>query len=146
VTVNWPDRLLVIFILIAVPLLLIAFPLWLLFGGLRTFALRPLARQFEDIVLHDPPEPGDVSFTYHTYRGLLLWVTQEEHRVSAPIVEAEKLLNRLWRFNLSWGLLSRGFLFIPFLATGNYLTQRRAIRRQAATMSEQELFGDKESA
>jgi hypothetical protein len=72
-------------------------------------------------------------------------VTQDEHRVSAPIAEAEKLLNRLWRFNLSWGLLSRGFLFIPFLATGNYLTQRRAIRGQAATMNEQQMFGGTES-
>jgi hypothetical protein len=143
--VNWSDRLLVLFVLVSIPLLLIVFPLWLLSGGLRTFALRPLSRRFDGILLHDPPEPGDVSFTYHTYRGLFLWVREDEHHVSAPVAEAEKLLARLWRFNLTWGLLSRGFVLIPFLATGNYLAQRRSIRRQATILMQQKLFGETES-
>jgi hypothetical protein len=77
------------------------------------------------------PEPGDVKFIYHTYRGLLLWFTQTEHRVFAHPEDAEKLLKRLLRFNLTWGMLSYGFVFIPVVSYGNYRAQLRSIRQQA---------------
>ena len=133
---SWPERLLFLFVLIGVPLLLIAFPLYLLFGGLRTFALRPLRRCYDGIRLREVAGAGDVRFVYHTYRGLLLWVTQDEHRVAAPAGDAERLLGRLLRFNLTWGLLSYGMLFVPFLAVGNYYAQRKSIRQQAATFGQ----------
>lgn len=126
----WQDRIFIWLVLIAVPLVLIAFPIYLLCGGLYSFARRPLERCLEGIALHDAPQPGDVVFTYHTYRGLLLWCTQSEHRVIAPAADAERLLGRLLRFNLTWGLLSYGLLFIPFLAVSNYYAQRSSIRRQ----------------
>jgi hypothetical protein len=125
------DRLLIIAVLLAVPLLLIGLPLYLLFGGLRSFARRPLERCFEGIELHEKPVPGDVAFVYHTYRGFLLWWLQEEHRVIAPLPDAERLLGRLLRFNLTWGLLSKAMLFVPPLALGNYYAQRRSIKKQA---------------
>lgn len=125
------DRIFIVLVLVAVPLVLVAFPIYLLFGGLYSFARRPLERCFEGIELHDEPKPGDVAFVYHTYRGLLLWATQTEHRIIAPAGDAERLLGRLLRYNLTWGMLSRGFLFIPFLAVGNYYAQRSAIRRQS---------------
>ena len=40
------------------------------------------------------------------------------------------LLARLLRFNLTWGMLSYGLLFVPFLAIGNYLAQKRSIEKQ----------------
>jgi hypothetical protein len=128
--VSWPERLLFLFVMIGVPLLLIVFPLYLLFGGLRTFALRPMQRCFDGIRLHKSPMAGDVRFVYHTYRGLLFWVKQDEHRVIAPAEDAERLLGRLLRFNLTWGMLSYGMVFIPFLAVGNYNAQRKSIRQQ----------------
>ena len=130
---SWCERLLLLLVLISIPLLLIVFPLYLLFGGLRTFALRPLQRCFKGIRLRELPEVGDVYFVYHTYRGLLFWVTQEEHRIIAPAEDAERLLGRLLRFNLTWGMLSYGMVFIPFLAVGNYYAQRKSIRQQAAS-------------
>lgn len=126
-----PDGILMLVLRISIPLLLVVFPLYLLLGGLRTFALRPLSRCFEGIDLHESLEPNDVRFVYHTYRGLLLWVTQEGHRGYASTEDAKKLLGRLLRFNLTWGMLSYGLLFVPFLAVGSYYSQRWSIREQS---------------
>lgn len=127
---DWSDRLFIIAVLVAVPLLLIVFPLYLLFGGLRTFALKPLQRCFEGIRLSQTLGADDVQFVYHTYRGFLFWVTQEEHCIVAPAEDAERLLNRLLRFNLTWGMMSYGLAFIPFIAVANYYSLRKSIRRQ----------------
>lgn len=128
---SFLDRLPFILLALAIVATLIAVPAYLLFGGLRTFALKPLQRCYDGIELHEPPKPGDVQLLYHTYRGLLLWVTVDEHRIHASPDAAEQLLGRLLRFNLTWGLLAFGFAFIPLLAIGNYFAQRRSIRAQA---------------
>lgn len=99
-------------------------------GGVSGVGLGPLRRRFEGIRLHKSAEPGDVTFTYHTYRGILLWVIQAEHRVIAPAEDARRLLKRLLAYNLTWGMMSRGLLFVPWLAIANYLVQSRSIRRQ----------------
>ena len=67
---------------------------------------------------------------YHTYRGFLVWFVQEEHRVCAPPEDAKILLARLLRFNLTWGMLSYGLLFVPLFAIGNYVVQKRSIETQ----------------
>jgi hypothetical protein len=87
---------------------------------------------FNDLRVHETAEPGDVLLVYHTYRGFLLTVTQEEHRIFAPAADAERLLGRLFRFNLTWGTLSRGLVIIPLLAIGNYYAQLRSIRKQSS--------------
>src|SRR5437868_63396 len=130
-TVDWPTRIAIVVTLVGVPLVLIGIPIYLLSGGLKTFGLGALQRCFRDVRLHDRPQPGDVCFRYHTYRGFLLWFVQTEHVVVAPLVDSERLLNRLLRYNLTWGLLSYGMLFILPLACGNYLVQKRSMRRQA---------------
>ncbi len=124
------------FAIFGIVTLLIVFvlPFYLVFGGgMAKFALGPLRRRFNGLAVHEQPAPGDVSFVYHTYRGLLIWVTQDEHIVYAPPEDAEKLLNRLLRFNLTWGMLSYGLLFVPFLAIGNYKSQLKSIRAQASS-------------
>jgi hypothetical protein len=127
----WQDRLLIGFVLLLVAMAAV-FVVFLLFGGLYTFALRPLRRCFEGIELHETPAEGDVSFVYHTYRGLLFWFTQTEHRVVAPSADAKRLLKRLLRFNLTWGLLTWAVVFVPFFAYGNYVVQKRNIEQQVA--------------
>jgi hypothetical protein len=92
----------------------------------------PLARQYDGIEVHDQPEPGDVQFVYHTYHGFLVFFIQNEHRVSCSPQNANLLLGRLLRFNLTWGMLSYGLVFVPFVAFFNYLSQKRSIRKQAA--------------
>src|SRR5262245_14888744 len=99
---SWSDSLFIVFVVVASLLAVIVLPLYLLFGGLRSFAARPLRRCFEGIELHDQPQSGDVQLVYHTYRGFLLWGVQAEHRITAPPDEAERLLGRLLRFNLTW--------------------------------------------
>lgn len=119
---------------ILILLIIVGVPVFVFSGGLRSFALKPLQRRFEGIELHSVAQDGDVTFVYHTYRGFLLWFVQTEHRVIAPASDAEKLLGRLLRFNLTWGLLSYGVIFIPFLAIGNYYAQLRSIRKQSNAM------------
>lgn len=130
-TVDWPTKLAMAATVVGVPLVLIGIPIYLLSGGLKTFGFGALERCFRDVRLHDRPQPGDVCFRYHTYRGFLLWFVQTEHVVVAPLADAERLLGRLLRYNLTWGLLSYGMLFILPLACGNYVIQKRSMRRQA---------------
>lgn len=118
------------FVLMAIPLIFIGVPIAVFTGRLKKFALRPLERAFEGIDWHLEPQPGDVFFVYHTYRGFRIWAIQTEHRVNAPADQALMLLKRLLRFNLTWGMMSAGMLFIPFVSLGNYYAQRRAIERQ----------------
>ena len=115
---------------IGVPVIFIGVPVFVLTGGPQKFALKPLMARFKGIQVHDVPQPGDVSFRYHTYRGFLLWFVQDEHNVIASPDDARLLLARLLRFNLTWGMLSYGLLFVPFLAIGNYLAQKRSIEKQ----------------
>lgn len=125
------EQLLFYFVMLATPLVLIGVPIFVLRGGLQTFALKPLLKRYAGLNIHDSPQPGDVGFVYHTYRGFLIWFTQDEHRVFAPPEEARVLLARLLRFNFTWGMLSGGLVFIPFLAIANYYTQKRSIKIQA---------------
>jgi len=124
------EQLLILFVMIAVPLTFIGVPLFVFMGGIQTFALKPLHRRFSGLDLHDAPQSGDVCFVYHTYRGFFLWFVQDEHRVCASPEDAKLLLARLLRFNLTWGMLSYGLLFVPLLAVGNYFAQKRSIKKQ----------------
>lgn len=128
---RWQDHLLTLVVLFGV-LMMFVIPIYILFfDGLNRFALRPLVRCFQGIRVSKTPSTGDVSFVYHTYRGFLVWFTQDEHRVIAPKDDAEILLKRLLRFNLTWGMLSYGVIFIPIISYGNYLAQRRSITHQS---------------
>lgn len=133
------ERLLILFAMIAVPLTFIGVPIFVFMGGTRKFALKPLQKRFAGLDLHDSPQTGDVCCVYHTYRGFLVWFVQDEHRVCAPPEDARLLLTRLLRFNLTWGMLSYGALFVPLIAIGNYFAQKRSIEqqeRELATISD----------
>lgn len=127
------ERLLILFVMIAVPLTFIGVPIFVFMGGIRKFALRPLQRRYVGIDLHESPQPGDVVFVYHTYRGFLVWFVQDEHRVVTSPTDAKLLLARLLRFNLTWGMLSYGVVFVPFIAIGNYYAQMKSIGSQIQT-------------
>ncbi len=124
------ERLLILFVMIAVPLTFIGVPIFVFTGGIQKFALKPLQKRFAGLDLHESMEPGDVGFVYHTYRGFLVWFVQDEHRVYAPPADARLLLTRLLRFNLTWGMLSYGLLFVPLIAIGNYYVENRSIENQ----------------
>ena len=124
------ERILTLFVLIAVPLTFLGVPIFVFTGGLQKFTLKPLQKRFAGLNLHESLQPGDVKLGYHTYRGFLIWFVQDEHRIYAPPADARLLLTRLLRFNLTWGMLSYGLLFVPLLAIGNYLAQKRALENQ----------------
>jgi hypothetical protein len=121
-----------ILLLVFTPLIFIGVPYVILTGKHRIIGLHSLGRVFQGVETHEDCMPGDVSFVYHTYRGVFLWFIQEEHRVHAQPDVARLLLKRLLWFNLTWGLLSYGLLFVPFLAIGNYYVQLRSIHRQTS--------------
>ena len=129
------ERLLYLFVMIAVPLTFIGVPIFFLMGGPQKFALKALQKRFDGLDLHDSRQAGDVSLVYHTYRGFLIWFVQDEHRVCAPSEDARLLLSRLLRFNLTWGMLSCGLVFVPWLAIGNYFAQKRSIEKQERELS-----------
>ncbi len=83
------------------------------------------------------PVPGDVTITFPVYHGLLVWFKETVVTLSLPPGQAQLLLGRLLRFNLTWSLPSGGFIFILPLSLLNYWTQRRSVTRQqtAATAS-----------
>ena len=89
--------------------------------------IREIYRQFHP---SDAPSAGSVHVVYHTYSGLVAWFTQTEHSAYLPPAQARDFVRRLRNYNLKWGLLSYGCLFIPAFTFGNYWSQLRAITRQ----------------
>jgi hypothetical protein len=128
---NQNETLIAILGGIAVFVALGAFAL-VLFRSYERLARRSLGRKYAGLQIHEVPVAGDVTLTYHTYHGFIAWVAQTPHYVSLPPDHARILLGRLFRFNLTWGLLTYGALFIPPLAVWNYFTQRRSISSQEA--------------
>ena len=110
---------------------------WLILKGYRWLGRAADAsrlRAFEGLKVHSGPAPGLVAVVFHTYYGFIIFVVQTEHQFWAPPDDAREALWRLHRFNMSWGLFAHGVLVIPFLSFGNYLSQKRSIRRQETTM------------
>jgi hypothetical protein len=99
--------------------------------GYERLAQRALKRAYGGLELHPAEVCGTVRVVYHTYHGFLLWYTQTEHRAILPLDEATELLGRLLRFNLSWGLVARGGIFIAPLAVYNWVVQKHSITKQA---------------
>ena len=71
-----------------------------------------------------------VSFSYHTYSGVLLYVDQDEHHFELPYPVAAQTLDSLFRHTVRYGFFAYGALLIPVLAYFNYLGQKRSIRQQ----------------
>jgi hypothetical protein len=63
-------------------------------------------------------------------------VEQTVDRFWATLDEAREALRRLNRFNLRWGMLAYGALFIPLMSYAIYLAQRRSVRKQEIAMGE----------
>jgi len=100
------------------------------FRGYERAARSALAKRFQDLEIHNPPQPGDILLVYHTYHGVLAWFTQIEHRVHLPPDQARELLGRLFRFNCTWGFIARGGVIVLPLAIVNYVIQLRSISTQ----------------
>jgi hypothetical protein len=113
--------------------------IYVLCGGMQRYGRRQLERCYADLNIHDALEPGDVCIKYHTYRGLVVWVAQDEHWVCGPAADAHTLLKRLLRFNLTWGLTSYGAVFIPFAALLQYYAENRSIARQQQKIESESL-------
>jgi hypothetical protein len=71
-----------------------------------------------------------VKVMFHTYRGVLVFTTQQEHRFVGPAPWALEWLDRLHAFNLRSNWKNPGSFWVPLLSWGNRAAQRRSVRRQ----------------
>lgn len=111
---------------------LLAFASWGLFRGFERLARWRLRRLYDDPELRAYPAPGDVGLSYTTFHGLLAWFTPVVHMAYGPPDHILRLLGRLFRFTLVWGLLTWGAPFYLIGAITYYLRERREIASQAA--------------
>jgi len=79
----------------------------------------------------DSVRPGEVHLTFHTYSGLIIYFVQRRHDVVLPVDQGKILLGRMLRYNCSWGLLSPGCVFIPFLSYFEYRAQMKKVAAAA---------------
>ncbi|MCA9106409.1 MAG: hypothetical protein KDA83_13345 [Planctomycetales bacterium] len=109
-------------------------------NSILDFGKDALLRCFDGIEVRAEALEGDVFLHYPTFRGLIAFVTQEDHRVYATEADARLLLGRLLKFNLTWGLLPIGFLaFTVPLSLLNYWLESRSIRKQVRRARREEL-------
>lgn len=130
-----PDWLLwivgpIIIIVASVPFIGLGWLILKLHRGFQNKALAAIQCTYQGIQPRSEPVAGDVKLVYHTYHGFLHSLTETEHRVALPPDQARILLGRLFRFNLRWGCIAFGGPIVCAWAFGNYLLQRRSIRKQ----------------
>ena len=118
--------------------ILINILIWVVVGVLLLYSVRWFNKRartrLESICLgandSKSVELHKVRVTYHTYYGILVWVTQQQHEFTLPPEEAKVLLRKLKNFNMKFGISAYGFIFIPILSYGNYWAQLRSIKMQ----------------
>jgi hypothetical protein len=74
-----------------------------------------------------PVESGKVRLIFHTYTGHVLGCAERAYDLVLPIDDAEILLNRLVRHNLTRGLLFYGGPLVPVFTYFEYRAQKRKI-------------------
>jgi hypothetical protein len=136
-----PSVVLIVGLLVAV-----AWPFLKLFHFYQAASLRALERIYAEVGVNEPPGHGEplVEIEFYTHHGLLFWTTETKHQLTLPYEKAGELLRRLHRFNLKWGILAYGALFIPFISLFNCWSQRRRMRRQMERVREERLRLDGE--
>ena len=60
-------------------LIIFACVYFFLLGGTNKFLAKTLQKNYKGIEIHNSKQDGDVEIIYHTYRGFLLYFTQDEH-------------------------------------------------------------------
>ena len=71
--------------------------------------------------------PGKVRFVFHKYSGFLIWVREYSYDTVLPLDDAEALLKKLVRHNMTWGLLVYGGPFVPLFTFFEWRAQKRRI-------------------
>ena len=108
-------------IIVAVPILII----WITRAGPRR-----LRRIMKEVAQGASPQERPVRVQFHAYHGFLVFFSQTPIDVTLPATSARLLLNRLLKFNLTWGFFAAGAVFIPVLSFLEYRSQMQSIERQ----------------
>jgi hypothetical protein len=115
----------------------------LTFWGVHKFdraAQNALSKQLDGLTVYAQPVPGSVAVIFHSYYGLLFYVSQTRHEFTLLPADAKELLSRLRSFNRSWTRYSPGALYVPALTEVEYRTQLRSISRQESALAEAPTF------
>jgi hypothetical protein len=80
--------------------------------------------------------PGMVHFVFHQYSGFLVFVVQKRYGAVLSTSDADALLRRLVRHNLTWGLFAYGGLFVPVLTYCEWRSQKKRIAAARAECPE----------
>lgn len=72
-------------------------------------------------------KPGMVRFVFHRYSGFPVVTRQSKYDTILPIDDAEALLKKLVRHNLTWGLLVYGGVFVPIFTFFEWRAQKKRI-------------------
>jgi hypothetical protein len=88
-------------------------------------------RGMRDVRAGGALRPGDVHLVFHTYRGILIYWRQTRYDMVLPAADAKIVLGRMYRHNLTHGLLCAGGVFVPILTTLEYYKQRKKFAEAA---------------
>ena len=126
---RWPQILMGLSSVGLLPALLVVLPI-LLTRSMRRPLDKKFAKLYRGLSVSPEPGPGLVSVRVHTYDGFLLWFTQTTHAGFARPEDAQELLRRVFRYNLTRGLFAAGGLLVPLVSLPELAIQRRAVNRQ----------------
>jgi hypothetical protein len=74
------------------------------------------------------PQAGEVRLVFHTYSGFLVYTIQRKHDLVLPTDQAQILLDRMYKYNLTRGL----FAYLPFfIAVLTFLEYRKRSKKIA---------------
>jgi hypothetical protein len=77
-----------------------------------------------------PPNTQQVAVLCFAYYGLLATLTTVRIEVKLPPERALELLDRVHRFNMTWGWFAAGGFFVPLASLWRRAQQRRSIKKQ----------------
>jgi hypothetical protein len=116
--------------------------IWGALKGYRWFRAHAESAQgilFDNSDISQHNSAGRVEVVFHTYYGLVAFVTQTEYHFWADPEEALRILWKLHKYNCTWGLLAYGAVVIPLISYANYIMQKRSIRHQLMSEYQRDL-------
>jgi hypothetical protein len=134
--IDW-DLVAIRAFLLAIPFFVVAC-IVLAIRQLRMPFERKFRRVYDGLDVSATQRPGMILFRFHTYDGIVAWITRTPHVVFAPPDDARTLLSRLVRYNLTWGMLSFGGLFVPIFIYFGRRAQLQSIAVQERIIREGE--------
>ena len=106
----------------------LCFGWWAIVKKASTKALRDLYFWIQDQSACHQDEPF-VHVQFHTYSGFFVYTVQTKHDLVIPELIAHAVLKRFHRYNLIYGTIACGAVFVPILSYFELRRQRKSLKR-----------------